>query len=403
VDKLDFPRIKRLPPYVFNIVNNLKQQARQAGEDIIDFGLGNPDGPAPPHVVDKLVEAAKKTANHRYSTSRGIDKLRLAICNWYKRRYDVDLDPESEAVVTIGSKEGISHLMLACLGPGDVVLCPSPSYPIHHYSVIIANGDLHVVPLIPGEDFFAKLVAAVRTTWPRPKMMLLNFPHNPTTEVTDLDFFVKVVDFAREHDILVVHDLAYADITFDGYQPPSFLQVPGAKEIGVEFYTLSKSYNMPGWRVAFCVGNPEMIGALTRLEAYFDYGIFQPIQIAAVHALNGPQDSTEKIRRTYESRRNVLVNGLNRIGWEVAPPQATMFVWARIPEHLRHLGSIEFSKHVLKEGKVAVSPGIGFGEFGDEYVRFALIENEHRTRQAIRGLRRALNMPAPRKIQRVAS
>lgn len=400
---MEFPRIKRLPPYVFNIVNTLKQQARQAGEDIIDFGLGNPDGPAPPHVVDKLVEAAKKTANHRYSTSRGIDKLRLAICNWYKRRYDVDLDPESEAVVTIGSKEGISHLMLACLGPGDVVLCPSPSYPIHHYSVIIANGDLHVVPLIPGEDFFAKLESSVRTTWPRPKMMLLNFPHNPTTEVTDLAFFHKIVDFARENNIIVVHDLAYADITFDGYQPPSFLQVPGAKEVGVEFFTLSKSYNMPGWRVAFCVGNPEMIGALTRLKAYFDYGIFQPIQIAAVHALNGPQDATEKIRQTYQSRRNVLVNGLNRIGWDVAMPKATMFVWARIPEHMRHLGSIEFSKHVLKEGKVAVSPGIGFGEFGDEYVRFALIENEHRTRQAIRGLRRALSTPSPQKIQRVAS
>ena len=317
---MDFPRIKRLPPYVFNIVNDLKRQARQAGEDIIDFGLGNPDGPAPPHVVDKLVDAAKKRSNHRYSTSRGIDKLRLAICNWYKRRFDVDLDPESEAVVTIGSKEGISHLMLACLGPGDVVLAPSPSYPIHHYSVIIANGDLHVVPLIPGEDFFARLVNAVRTTWPRPKMMLINFPHNPTTEVCDLDFFRKVVDFAKEHDILVVHDLAYADITFDGYQAPSFLQVPGAKDVGVEFFTLSKSYNMPGWRVAFCVGNPEMVGALTRLKAYFDYGIFQPIQIAAVHALNGPQDWTEKIRQTYQSRRDTLVGGLNRIGWDVALP-----------------------------------------------------------------------------------
>jgi alanine-synthesizing transaminase len=399
---MDFPRIKRLPPYVFNIVNSLKQQARQAGEDIIDFGLGNPDGEAPPHVVDKLVEAAKKRANHRYSTSRGIEKLRQAICRWYERRHGVSLDPESEAVVTIGSKEGISHLMLACVGPGDVVLCPSPSYPIHHYSVIIAGADLHVVPLVPGEDFFARLTEAVRTTWPRPKMMLLNFPHNPTTEVCDLDFFRRIVDFAREHEILVVHDLAYADITFDGYQAPSFLQVPGAKDIGVEFFTLSKSYNMPGWRVAFCVGNPEIIGALTRLKAYFDYGIFQPIQIAAVHALNGPQDSTESIRETYRSRRDVLVHGLQRLGWDVPKPKATMFVWARIPEHLRHLGSIEFSKHVLTEGKVAVSPGIGFGEFGDEYVRFALIENEHRTRQAIRGLRRALQVPPGRTIQRVA-
>lgn len=400
---MDFARIKRLPPYVFNIVNDLKMQARQAGEDIIDFGLGNPDGPAPQHVVDKLVESAKKRANHRYSTSRGIEKLRGAISSWYKRRYDVDIDPAAEAVVTIGSKEGISHLMLACTGPGDVVLAPSPSYPIHHYSVIIAGADLRVVPLVPGEDFFAALTEAVRTTWPRPKLMLLNFPHNPTTEVCDLDFFRKVVDFAKEHQILVVHDLAYADITFDGYQPPSFLQVPGAKDIGVEFFTLSKSYNMPGWRVAFCVGNREMIGALTRLKAYFDYGIFQPIQIAAVHALNGPQDDTEKIRRIYQSRRDALVSGLNRIGWEVPSPKATMFVWARIPEHLRHLGSIEFSKHVLREGKVAVSPGIGFGEFGDEYVRFALIENEHRTRQAIRGLRRALQMPADAKIRRAAS
>jgi alanine-synthesizing transaminase len=400
---MDFPRIKRLPPYVFNIVNSLKQQARQAGEDIIDFGLGNPDGPAPQHVVDKLVEAAKKRANHRYSTSRGIDKLRLAISSWYKRRFDVDIDPESEAVVTIGSKEGISHLMLACTGPGDVVLTPSPSYPIHHYSVIIAGADLRLVPLVPGEDFFAALTEAVRTTSPRPKMMLLNFPHNPTTEVCDLDFFRRIVEFAKEHEILVVHDLAYADITFDGYQAPSFLQVPGAKDIGVEFFTLSKSYNMPGWRVAFCVGNPEIIGALTRLKAYFDYGIFQPIQIAAVHALNGPQDETEKIRRTYQDRRDALVSGLNRIGWEVATPKATMFVWARIPEHLRHLGSIEFSKHVLKEGKVAVSPGIGFGEFGDDYVRFALIENEHRTRQAIRGLRRAIQMPADARVHRVAS
>ncbi|GIW39782.1 MAG: aminotransferase [Candidatus Binatia bacterium] len=399
---MDFPRIQRLPPYVFAIVNELKHQARRAGEDIIDFGLGNPDGASPPHVVAKLVEAAQKPTNHRYSTSRGIYKLRLAITDWYARRYGVELDPETEAVVTIGSKEGLAHLALAVLGPGDVALAPSPSYPIHHYSIIIANADLRVVPLVPGEDFFGHLVEAVRTTWPRPKLLLLNFPHNPTAEVVDLEFFVKVVDFAREHDLLLVHDLAYADIAFDGYEPPSILQVPGAKERAVEFFTLSKSYNMPGWRVGFAVGNREMIGALARLKSYLDYGIFQPIQIAAIHALQGPQDVVEEIRRCYRSRRDVLVEGLNRIGWRTAKPRATMFVWARIPEHLRHLGSLEFATHLLRVGKVAVAPGIGFGEFGDEYVRFALIENEHRTRQAIRGIRRALEIEIPRGAARAA-
>jgi len=399
---MDFPRIKRLPPYVFNIVNELKLRARHAGEDIIDFGLGNPDGETPPHVVSKLIEAAHKPANHRYSTSKGIYKLRLAITDWYRRRYDVDLDPDSEAVVTIGSKEGLAHLALAVLGPGDVVLAPSPSYPIHHYSVIIANADLHVVPLIPGEDFYARLVEAVRTTWPRPKMLILNFPHNPTTEVVDLEFFRKVVEFAKENQLLVVHDLAYADLAFDGYEPPSFLQIPGAKDIGVEFFTLSKSYNMPGWRVGFAVGNQEIIQALVRLKSYLDYGIFQPVQIAAIHALNGPQECVEEIRQAYQVRRDVLVNGLNRIGWPTEKPKATMFVWARIPEGFRHLGSIEFSTHLLKEGKVAVSPGIGFGEFGDQYVRFSLIENEHRTRQAIRGIRRALQMPASSAVHRAA-
>ncbi len=397
---MDFPRIRRLPPYVFNIVNELKQKARQAGDDIIDFGLGNPDGATPPHIVDKLVEAARKTANHRYSTSRGIYKLRLGITDWYRRRYDVDLDPDSEAVVTIGSKEGLAHMALAVLGPGDVVLCPSPSYPIHHYSVIIANADLHVVPLIPGEDFYGRIVDAVRTTWPRPKMLILNFPHNPTTEVVDLDFFHKIVAFAKEHSLLVVHDLAYADLVFDGYEPPSFLQVPGAKDIGVEFFTLSKSYNMPGWRVGFAVGNREMIGALIRIKSYLDYGIFQPVQIAAIQALKGPQEWVERIRVTYQRRRDVLVNGLNRVGWPCAKPKATMFVWARIPEHMRHMGSLDFSTHLLREGKVAVSPGIGFGEFGDEYVRFALIENEHRTRQAIRGIRHALQVAAAPRVRR---
>ncbi|MFI5398081.1 MAG: alanine transaminase [Candidatus Binatia bacterium] len=401
MDAHDFPRIKRLPPYVFNIVGDLKQKARRAGEDIIDFGMGNPDGPTPPHVVAKLIEAASKTVNHRYSVSKGIYKLRLAIADWYKRRYDVDLDPDTEAVATIGSKEGLAHLALAIIGPGDVVFCPSPTYPIHQYSVIIAGGDLRSIPLIPGEDFFAHLVEAMRQTWPRPKLLILNFPHNPTTEVVDLNFFQKIVDFAREHSLMVIHDLAYADLCFDGYQPPSFLQVPGAKDLGVEFYTLSKSYNMPGWRVGFAVGNPAMIGALARIKSYLDYGIFQPIQIAAIQALNGPQDIVEEIRQEYQSRRDVLVNGLNRVGWDMPKPKATMFVWAPIPEAFREMGSLEFSTFLLREAKVAVSPGIGFGEYGDKYVRFALIENEHRTRQAIRGIRRALNRAKPARIRQV--
>ena len=389
---MDFPRIKRLPPYIFNIVNDLKHQARRAGEDIIDFGLGNPDGETPPHIVAKLLEASQNPANYRYSVSRGIYKLRVAICDWYRRRYGVDLDPDSEAVVTIGSKEGIAHLAIAVLGPGDVVLCPSPTYPIHQYSVIISGGDLRSVPMVPGTDFFAHLVDAVRQTWPKPKMLILNFPHNPTTEVVDIEFFRRIVAFAQDNDLMVVHDLAYADLVFDGHQPPSFLQVPGAKEIGVEFFTLSKSYNMPGWRVGFMVGNPAMVGALARVKSYFDYGIFQPVQIAAIQALNGPQDCVEEIRLTYQSRRDTLVDGLNRAGWPVAKPKATMFVWAKIPPAFVDMGSLEFSKFLLKEAKVAVSPGVGFGDYGDQYVRFALIENEHRTRQAVRGIRRALGL-----------
>jgi alanine-synthesizing transaminase len=401
MDASDFPRIQRLPPYVFNIVGDLKQQARRAGEDIIDFGMGNPDGATPPHVVAKLIEAVSKPINHRYSVSRGIYKLRLAIADWYKRRYNVDVDPDTETIATIGSKEGLGHLALAILGPGDVVLCPSPTYPIHQYSVIIAGGDLRSIPLIPGEDFFAHLVEAMRQTWPKPKLLILNFPANPTTEVVDLEFFQKIVDFAREHSLMVIHDLAYADLSFDGYEPPSFLQVPGAKDIGVEFYTLSKSYNMPGWRVGFAVGNAAMIAALARLKSYMDYGMFQPIQIAAIHALNGPQDAVEEIRVLYQARRDVLVDGLNRIGWQVAKPKATMFVWARIPEEFESMGSLEFSTFLLQEGKVAVSPGIGFGEYGDKYVRFALIENEHRTRQAIRGIRRALGSGGQASIRQV--
>ena len=396
---MDFPRIKRLPPYVFDVIGSLKVAARARGEDIVDFGMGNPDHATPAHIVEKLVEASQKPQNHRYSVSRGIYKLRLAICDWYKRRYDVDLDADSEAIVTIGSKEGIAHLALAVLGPGDVVLAPTPTYPIHQYAVIIANGDLRSVPLGPGQDFFENLVEATRQTWPRPKFLILNFPHNPTTEVVDLDFFRRIVDFAREHEMYVVHDLAYADIVFDGYEPPSILQVPGAKDLAVEFFSLSKSYSMPGWRVGFAVGNPDLIGALARMKSYLDYGIFQPVQIAAIAALNGPQDCLDEIRGVYRSRRDVLCDGLTRAGWNVPRPPATMFVWAEIPDEWKDRGSLEFSKFLLTEAKVAVSPGIGFGEYGDHYVRMALIENEHRTRQAVRGIRRALGLggaPGPR-------
>lgn len=401
---MEFPRIKRLPPYLFATLDKMKMEARRAGEDIIDFGMGNPDHASPPHVVEKLIEAAKKPQNHRYSTSRGIHKLRLAICNWYKRRYGVELDPESESVVTIGSKEGLAHLSLAMLGPGDVAICPSPTYPIHHYSIVIANADLRVVPLRLGVDFFAALQETVRQCWPRPKVLLMSFPHNPTTTVVDLDFFRRVVDFAREHNIFVVHDFAYADIHFDGYQPPSFLQVPGAKDIGVEFFTLSKSYDMPGWRVGFLCGNAEAIQALSRLKSYFDYGIFQPIQIAAIHALNGPQDYVESVRQRYRRRRDVLIDGLERAGWHIPKPKGTMFVWAEIPEEYQAMGSMKFAEFLLTEAKVSVSPGIGFGEYGDDFVRFALIENEHRTRQAVRGIRKAFaGIAAPEEKLKKAS
>jgi alanine-synthesizing transaminase len=389
---LEFNRIKRLPPYVFAIVNNLKMDARRKGEDIIDLGMGNPDGATPRHIVDKLIEAVKKPKNHRYSASRGITQLRMAICEWYKRRYDVDLDPESEAVVTIGSKEGLSHLVLATVVPGDVVLTPTPAYPIHPYSVIIAGGEVRTVPIGPGIDFFEEIEKAYKTTWPRPKMLIMNFPHNPTTEVVEgLDFFRKVVDFAKENNVLVLHDLAYADLVFDDYKAPSFLQVPGAKDIGVEFYSLTKSYSMAGWRVGFCVGNKEIVGALTKIKSYLDYGMFQPIQIASVIALRGPQECVEDMRRVYERRRNVLVKGLKQAGWIIEPPKATMFAWAEIPEKFKKIGSLEFCKLLIKQGGVAVSPGIGFGEGGDDYVRFALVENEHRIRQATKGIKRVLN------------
>ena len=388
----EFNRIKRLPPYVFAIVNNLKMDARRKGEDIIDLGMGNPDGATPKHIVDKLVEAARKPKNHRYSASKGITQLRMAICEWYKNRYDVDLDPESEAVVTIGSKEGLSHLVLATVTPGDVVLTPTPAYPIHPYSVIIAGGEVRSIPIGPGTDFFEEMEKAYKTSWPRPKMLIMNFPHNPTTQVVHgLDFFRRVVDFAKENNIIVIHDLAYADLVFDDYKAPSFLQVPGAKDVGVEFYSLTKSYSMAGWRVGFCVGNKEIVGALIKIKSYLDYGMFQPIQIASVIALRGPQDCVDEMRRVYERRRNVLVKGLKQAGWTIEPPKATMFAWAEIPEKFRKMGSLEFCKLLIKEAGVAVSPGIGFGEGGDNYVRFALVENEHRIRQATKGIKRVIN------------
>jgi len=383
----EFARIKRLPPYVFNIVNDLKAQARAAGEDIIDFGMGNPDQPTPQHIVDKLTEAAQRGDTHRYSVSRGIPRLRKAICGWYKSKYDVELDFDSEAIVTIGSKEGLAHLAMATLGPGDAVLVPNPAYPIHPYGFVIAGADIRHVPIGPDVDFFCELEKAIKTSYPKPKMLVLNFPGNPTTQCVDLEFFEKVVKMAKEHDIWVVHDNAYAEIVFDGYKAPSILQVPGAKDIAVEFYSLSKTYNMPGWRVGFMCGNKELVGALARIKSYLDYGMFTPIQVAAIAALEGPQDCVDDIRALYKERRDVLCDGLNAMGWEVEKPKATMFVWAKIPEFYREMGSLEFSKKLLKDAKVAVSPGIGFGDFGDEYVRFGLIENNHRTRQAVRGLK----------------
>ncbi len=386
----EFHRINRLPPYTLGIVNELKHQARCRGEDIIDFGLGNPDQTTPKHIVDKLCEAATKAGNHRYSLSRGIYKLRLAITDWYKRRFDVDLDPETEAIATIGSKEGIAHLALAITAPGDSVLVPTPTYPIHTYAFILANGDVIHVPMGKDVDFFEALLDTFKRNWPRPKAIIINFPHNPTTHVVEIDFFEKIVEFAKEHDLIVIHDFAYADMVFDGYKAPSFLQVPGAKDVGVEFFTLSMSYSMPGWRVGFAVGNRDIIYALSRIKSYQDYGMFQPIQIAATVALNGPQDCVDETREMYCSRRNVLCDGLNRVGWSVEPPKATMFVWAEIPDKYKKIGSLEFSKLLLEKSKVAVSPGIGFGEGGDHFVRFSLVENEHRIRQAVRGIRELL-------------
>jgi alanine-synthesizing transaminase len=384
----DFYRIKRLPPYVFEIVNDLKTKARARGEDIIDLGMGNPDLGTPKHIVAKLIEAAQNPKNHRYSASRGITRLRVAIARWYRERYGVQLDPDTEAIATIGAKEGLAHLALAVLQPGDGVLVPNPTYPIHAYSVVIADGDLRSVPLSgSADDFFARLQETARLAWPKAKLLILSFPHNPTTMCVDRAFFERVVDFAREHRLMVVHDFAYADFAFDGYRPPSFLEVPGAKDVGVELFSTSKSYNMAGWRLAFACGNPRMIHALSRIKSYLDYGAFQPVQIAGIIALEGDQSVVADIVEVHRRRRNVLVDGLNKLGWTVTRPQGTMFVWAPIPEAFRAIGSLEFAKLMIQEAKVAVSPGIGFGEYGEGYVRFALVENEQRIRQALRGLK----------------
>jgi len=385
-----FGRIKRLPPYVFAIVNAMKIDARRKGEDIIDLGMGNPDQGTPQHIVDKLIEAAQNPKNHRYSASKGITKLRSAICDWYKRNHNVDLDPESEAVVTMGSKEGLSHLALATIEPGDVVFTTTPAYPIHPYAVIIAGGEVRSIPLRKDRDFFADMLEAYKNTWPRPKMLIINFPNNPTTMVVNIDFFQKIADFARENNIIVVHDLAYADLNFDGYRAPSFLEATGAKDIGVEFYSLTKSYNMAGWRVGFCVGNRDIVAALIKIKSYLDYGMFQPVQIASIIALNGPQECVKEICAMYQSRRDALIEGLGKAGWNIEKPKGTMFVWAEIPEPFKKMGSLEFSKLLIKDAKVAVSPGIGFGEHGEGYVRFALVENEHRIRQAAKGIKQAL-------------
>ena len=383
----DFPRIKRLPPYVFNITGELKMAARRRGEDIIDMSMGNPDQPTPQHITDKLVEATLRENTHGYSISKGIPRLRKAICDWYKRRYDVEFDPESEAIVTIGSKEGLAHLMLATLDRGDTVLVPNPSYPIHIYGAIIAGADIRSVRMTPDVDFFDELQRAIKECTPKPKMMILGFPSNPTARCVELEFFERVVALAKQHDILVVHDLAYADIVFDGWQAPSIMQVPGARDVAVEFFTMSKSYNMAGWRVGYMVGNKELVSALARIKSYHDYGTFTPIQVASIIALDGDQSCVEEIRATYQNRRDVLAKGLHEAGWMVEVPKASMYIWARIPEAYAAMGSLEFAKKVLAEARVAVSPGVGFGEYGDDHVRFALIENEARTRQAIRGIK----------------
>ena len=389
----DFDKLRRLPPYVLSEVIDMMMSARRAGEDVIDLGMGNPDLPTPDHVVEKIAEAARNPRNHRYSSSRGIPNLRAAIVEWYQRRHAVSLDPDSEAIAVIGAKEGVSHFVLMTIGPGDVVLCPDPAYPIHQYSVIIAGGDLRHVPLTPDSDFIENLEQAIRRTWPKPKMLILSFPHNPSTQVVDRGFFERVVAFAREHDLMVLHDFAYAEVCFDGYQAPSILEVPGAKEVAIEFTSLSKSHSMAGWRVGFACGNPEMVRALARIKSYLDYGLPQAIQVGAIVALRGPQDCVAEVVKTYRERRDTLIEGLGQPGdgmWKIEKPLATMFVWAPIPEPFRALGSLEFSKRMLREAGVAVSPGVGFGQGGEGSVRFALVENRHRIRQAVRGIRRFL-------------
>lgn len=388
---MNFDRLNRLPPYVFATVNEMMFSARRRGEDVINLGMGNPDQPTPDHIVDKLVESARKGPNHRYSASKGIVKLRAAVCDWYARKFNVHLDPEKEAVATIGSKEGLAHLALAVSGPGDTVMCSTPAYPIHPYAFVIAGAQVIHVDLFPQATFLQRVRDAYRRTHPKPRFIVLNFPNNPTTATVGLDFFEEAVAFAKENGIYIIHDLAYGDLGFDGYQAPSILQIPGAKDVAVEFSTLSKSYNMAGWRVGFCVGNAEIVGALVKIKSYLDYGMFQAIQIAAISALNGPQDCVTEIATMYESRRNVLVDGLTKCGWQVSKPQASMFVWAGIPEEVRHIGSLEFAKKLVSDAKVAVSPGIGFGDAGEGHVRFALIENEERIRQAVRGIRSVMN------------
>ncbi|MEP7181061.1 MAG: alanine transaminase [Betaproteobacteria bacterium] len=383
----EFARLTRLPPYVFNITTELKMAARRRGEDIIDFGMGNPDGPTPKHIVDKLVETVLRPDTHGYSVSKGIPRLRRAICHWYQRRYGVEFDPETEAIVTIGSKEGIAHLALATLNRGDTVLVPNPSYPIHIYGPVIAGADIRHVPIVPDGDFFAELERTIHTSFPKPKMLIINFPSNPTAQCVELPFFEKIVGLARAHGIYVVHDLAYADITFDGWKAPSIMQVPGAREVAVEFFTMSKSYNMAGWRIGFMVGNRDLVNALARIKGYHDYGTFTPLQVAAIAALEGPQDCVAEIAMRYQKRRDVLVKGLHEAGWMVDNPKASMYVWAKVPAAYRDAGSLEFAKRLLAKARVSVSPGIGFGEYGDDYVRFAMIENESRTRQAIRGIK----------------
>ena len=387
----EFSLIQRLPNYVFNTVNDLKSKYRAKGIDIIDLGMGNPDQPTPKHIVDKLVEASQKSRNHRYSASAGIPKLRLAICDWYKRSYNVDINPDTEAVATIGSKEGISHLMLSILSPGDMVIVPNPAYPIHIYSVIIARGDIQSVKLSDDATLIEDIEKKVKEVWPKPKVLTISFPNNPTTQVVSLDFFKRIYELAKEYGLIVVHDFAYAELCFDGYKAPSFLQVKGAKKVGVEFYSLSKSYNMPGWRVGFMVGNPKIIAALKKVKSYMDYGIFQPIQIAAISALNGPQECVDQINEKYRSRRDRLVEGLSRAGWHIEKPKGTMFVWGKIPEQFQKIGSLEFSKLLIKKAGVAASPGIGFGNHGEGFIRFALVENEQRIMQAVRGIRKLIN------------